>query len=383
MASRENGTPRRDEDEVCPICKSSRYLNPDMRFLINPECYHKMCESCVDRIFSSGPNACPVIGCKKTLRKNRFRTQTFEDIGVEREVDIRKRVMRILNRREDEFDSKLDWDNFLEQRETMIMNLVTGVDIAKTEANLRKYETSNLDSIRANQARESQEASSFLEQQSFEQEQARLRRQAAREEYEKEHNELLAGRESFLSRLAAGTADDATNLAREGQKILLKKSSARRSEEDRLRQKQAALRGESKKSALGKTALLSGAGDSDVEPSLIKGLKKVSIPEPEKPYDPFGGLDLGKKDYYVLKDHYPSQWLEEARKNTTMAAGGFDIKEYYSRTLFEAFAGLGCFIDEEVAKRGGASETFGMRKGIATQGAAQQAVTGKPAEDIF
>jgi CDK-activating kinase assembly factor MAT1 len=52
-----------------------------------------MCESCVDRIFSSGPNACPVIGCKKTLRKARFRTQTFEDIGVEREVDIRKRVM--------------------------------------------------------------------------------------------------------------------------------------------------------------------------------------------------------------------------------------------------------------------------------------------------
>jgi hypothetical protein len=79
--------------EVCPICKSSRYLNPDMRFLINPECYHRICDSCVDRLFSAGPNSCPVVGCKKTLRKNRFRTQTFEDIGVEREVDIRKRVM--------------------------------------------------------------------------------------------------------------------------------------------------------------------------------------------------------------------------------------------------------------------------------------------------
>lgn len=79
--------------EVCPVCKSSRYLNPDMRFLINPECYHKMCESCVDRIFSSGPAPCPVAGCHKTLRKNRFRKQTFEDIGVEREVDIRRRVM--------------------------------------------------------------------------------------------------------------------------------------------------------------------------------------------------------------------------------------------------------------------------------------------------
>jgi hypothetical protein len=81
--------------EVCPVCKSSRYLNPNMRFLINPECYHKMCESCVDRIFSSGPASCPVAGCRKTLRKNRFRQQTFEDIGVEREVDIRRRVMHM------------------------------------------------------------------------------------------------------------------------------------------------------------------------------------------------------------------------------------------------------------------------------------------------
>lgn len=78
--------------DICPVCKSSRYLNPNMRFLVNPECYHKMCESCVDRIFSQGPAPCPVAGCARTLRKQRFRKQTFEDITVEREVDIRRRV---------------------------------------------------------------------------------------------------------------------------------------------------------------------------------------------------------------------------------------------------------------------------------------------------
>ena len=77
---------------ICPVCKSSRYLNPKMRFLLNPECYHKMCESCVDRIFSQGPAPCPVAGCGKTLRKARFKKQTFEDVKVEREVDIRRRV---------------------------------------------------------------------------------------------------------------------------------------------------------------------------------------------------------------------------------------------------------------------------------------------------
>jgi len=52
-----------------------------------------MCTGCVDRIFSSGPAPCPIAGCGKTLRKNRFRKQTFEDLAIEREVDIRKRVM--------------------------------------------------------------------------------------------------------------------------------------------------------------------------------------------------------------------------------------------------------------------------------------------------
>ena len=65
-----------------------------MKFKVNPECYHKMCESCVDRIFSHGPAPCPIAGCARTLRKMKFREQTFEDLKIEREVDIRKRVMR-------------------------------------------------------------------------------------------------------------------------------------------------------------------------------------------------------------------------------------------------------------------------------------------------
>lgn len=80
--------------DICPVCKSSRYLNPNMKFKVNPECYHKMCESCVDRIFSHGPAPCPIAGCARTLRKMKFREQTFEDLKIEREVDIRKRVMR-------------------------------------------------------------------------------------------------------------------------------------------------------------------------------------------------------------------------------------------------------------------------------------------------
>jgi CDK-activating kinase assembly factor MAT1 len=277
-----------------------------------------------------------------------------------------------LNRREEEFDSKRAWDDFLEQREEIIANLVHGTDVAKTEADLQKYAQENMNSIRANRALEAHEASSFQEQQTQEQELARIRREEARQEYENERREVIAGREDYLARLAAGKPGDAATIARENHKVLLKKSSARRSEEDRIRQKQAALRSSELKK-LGQAATTADrAGPADT--GLIKGLKKIKTPEPEKAYDPFGGFVPNKRNYYTLRDHYPSAYLDPVRQDTRMQTGGYDLREYYSRTLLEAFAGLGCFIDEEVSKRD-ATSTLGDSKPVATEGAAMAAVS--------
>ncbi|EEH18131.2 hypothetical protein PABG_00694 [Paracoccidioides brasiliensis Pb03] len=390
------------DPEVCPVCKSSRYLNPDMRFLINPECYHKMCESCVDRIFSSGPAPCPLAGCHKTLRKNRFRKQTFEDIGVEREIDIRRRVMQMyveiisaiapqkshatrrhipqrlthgfhrLNRREDEFDNKLVYDNFLEQREDIIAHLVSGIDVAKTEAQLSQYAAANAKSIQRNQALESQESATFLQNQSFEQEQVRLRREVARQDYDNERRALLSGRETILTRLTTGSFEEAEAIANEGKKSMLKKSSVRRSEDERLKRKQAALLADSKGAQAPADSVDKGTGqvfDSD----LVKGLKKIKTPEPEKPYDPFGGIRLDGRNYYQLQDHYPSSYLDPIRDNVQMLAGGYDLREYYARSLLEAFAGLGCFIDEEISTRNAAANPSPTR--MAASAAARTPIT--------
>jgi CDK-activating kinase assembly factor MAT1 len=98
-------------DDQCPVCKSDRYLNPKLRLLVS-SCYHKMCvckpsftnppnsnkieisrcESCIDRLFTLGPAPCPI--CNKILRKLAFTPQTFEDLGVEKEVAIRRRVAK-------------------------------------------------------------------------------------------------------------------------------------------------------------------------------------------------------------------------------------------------------------------------------------------------
>ncbi|KAH7069672.1 CDK-activating kinase assembly factor MAT1-domain-containing protein [Paraphoma chrysanthemicola] len=133
-------TPADSSSDICPVCKSSRYLNPNMQFKVNPECYHKMCESCVDRIFSHGPAPCPIAGCARTLRKLKFRKQTFEDLKVEREVDIRRRVARAMNKTEDDFETLKDYNDYLEQVEEITWNLILKVDVEATESRLRRWE---------------------------------------------------------------------------------------------------------------------------------------------------------------------------------------------------------------------------------------------------
>lgn len=105
---------RQSSDDKCPICKTDRYLSPRLRLLVSP-CYHKMCESCIDRLFSLGPAACPE--CGQVVRKQQFSAQIFEDLQVEEEVNIRKRVSRLFNRRPEEFPTLRAYNDYLEEFE--------------------------------------------------------------------------------------------------------------------------------------------------------------------------------------------------------------------------------------------------------------------------
>ena len=333
-----------------------------MRFLVNPECYHKMCESCVDRIFSSGPAPCPVAGCARTLRKQRFRKQTFEDIQVEREVDIRRRVASVFNRRQEEFTSLLAYNNYLEETETLTFNLLYNIDVEATEQKLNSYARLNARSISKNQQLQSQESANAEAAFAAEKEQARLRREEAMREEDDERREREEGKRELVDRLAKSKGD-AEEIVKATQRVQLKKSSAR-GEKARLAQlKQQAQ--QAKRHAL--TADNGAVADSTF---TIEGLKPVEEVEPERPYDPFAGIAF-RRDYYVLQDHYENQWLEGMQSNPQITAGGYDVKEYYARTMLEAFAGLGVFVEEEVAGR----ETEAS-KATATAAAAAAATAG-------
>lgn len=317
--------------EVCPVCKSTKYMNPNLKFLVNPVCYHKMCESCVDRLFSHGPAPCPIKGCSDTLRKNRFRKQTFEDIQVEREVDIRKNVAKVFNRREEEFENLRLYNDYLNEVEDITFNLIHNIDIDETHRRFQNHEQQFKDGIKENASLAQQEQMQYAELQKAEREQARRRREEARREEIEERKEAEATRRDMLRRLENG--QDPEEVKRERAAVQLKKRVNRQQAEDRQQQLQAAD---------------ARNGSSSF---VIKGLKsKKAKLEPETPIDPFGGL-LWENSYYTLQGDYVWEGLQEARRDPLIAAGGYDIASFTGRALCEAFSGLGVMVADESVER--------------------------------
>lgn len=143
--------PTARELEACPVCKSDQYLDPNLRFLVSP-CYHRVCETCVDRLFAHGAAPCPV--CSGQLRRGHFVLPTFEDMQVERECRIRKRIASTFNKREEDFATLRDYNDYLEEVEEIIFNLMNEVDVQRTEARLEAYRQQNAEQIARNRQKE-------------------------------------------------------------------------------------------------------------------------------------------------------------------------------------------------------------------------------------
>lgn len=171
------------------------------------------------------------------------------------------------------------------------------------------------------------------------------RRVIGKEEDEQEKGTEEEASQSHKPTSTNGNAAD--QVVREGQKIEYKKSTARRKPAEKARKAQA----DNLSSSAGISAAAAAAAAAETG-FQIRGLKALVEPIREKPYDPFGGLEM-KHEYYEPQEHIDHPWLDKARTDPVITAGGYDLREYYARTLLEAFAGLGCFVAEEMAERDG------------------------------
>lgn len=314
-------------EDICPVCKTSRYLNRDLEFLINPDCYHPMCVNCANRIFREGPNQCPYAGCYKTLRRRGFRTPWFNDLTVERECDIRRRVAAVFNKCEEDFETLAAYNDYLEKVEDLTEDLVNGTEERRkaAEHELMEWEAAHKAEIEANKKRRGEADEMSRKRMQAEEAAARQRRMQALKEDEEERGRDARLREEMITGLATGASGQAAETVN---RIMLKR------------------RGQARPQP--------GLADLPAPSLSIRGLKERKVDD-NLPYDPFGGLDLTPSRYEPPAEaDYHNEWLDAARTKTEFRVGGYAVQEYVSRVMFEAFSGLGVFIEDEKNEGGGA-----------------------------
>ncbi|KAI2604457.1 CDK-activating kinase assembly factor MAT1-domain-containing protein [Hypoxylon fragiforme] len=356
-------------NDFCPVCKRVRYLNADMEFLINPECYHPMCANCVSNIFSKGPAQCPYVQCNKTLRQRGFRSAFFGDLTVEREVDVRRRVQAVFNMTQDDFTDLRAYNDYLQQVEDLTFDLVQGNenDRKTAEQQLLSYEQKHREEIEKNKRRGREAESQRKQRDAAEAAAARQRRLEEQREEERARAEEATINTEVMEALARGESGSAAEI----QKRIVARKRARVAE----------ISGSHFSTLLNTaTSSSSTALNNTNTPSTnllsIRGLRDKNILDDaeeyaRRPYDPFAGLDLEPTRYTLHgqgdPETYPNPWLDDARKRDDHRVPGYSTREYVARALFEAFAGLGVVVGDEKAD---------AQRGVGTVAAAEMAGAG-------
>jgi CDK-activating kinase assembly factor MAT1 len=273
-----------------------------------------------------------VAGCHRTLRKKGFHAAFFGDLNIEREVDVRKRVGAVFNRRQDDFETLRDWNDYLEGIEDLVFQLTEGSpqDKREAEAALKEYAEMNIREIKENEKMEREEEEMGRKAQAHADERARRRREQARRREEDERRDLERTKREAIDNLARSDGN-AEEITRRAEELILEKTE--KMKRDHLEEERR---------------------DKGI---VLRGLKRRKPVEREKPYDAFGGQDL-TPTRYVLQTHYKNEWLKAAEGDPRHMVGGYSLQEYYARTMFEAFSGLGVFIEDELANAPSAGRTL-------------------------
>lgn len=117
------------DDIECPRCKTTKYRNPQLKLLVNI-CGHPLCEKCIELMFATGSAKC--YQCPTPLKRGNFKKQLFQDSQVEKDIQVRRDILRKFNKNQNAFTSLRDYNDYLEKLETVIYNLANNIDLDET-----------------------------------------------------------------------------------------------------------------------------------------------------------------------------------------------------------------------------------------------------------
>ena len=109
-------------DNECPACKRDDEAGIKLMF---SNCGHQLCEDCLKKMFKTVTQiACPI--CRRDLRRGDFSSKFHDEREFERELAIRKDVISVLNKNEEEFASIEEYYDYLEYIEDTIFSIMRG-----------------------------------------------------------------------------------------------------------------------------------------------------------------------------------------------------------------------------------------------------------------
>lgn len=156
-------------------------------------------------IWISGSGSCPE--CRIPLRRNNFRVQLFEDPSVEKEVDIRKRVLRDYNKKEDDFNSLAEYNDYLEEIETIVYNLANDIDVVDTNKKIEQYKKDNKEQIMKNRGKLSRDEYELEETLEMEKHLEESRKQEIRLEEIEAKKKKIRDKEALIDELMFSNAN--------------------------------------------------------------------------------------------------------------------------------------------------------------------------------
>ena len=156
-------------------------------------------------IHYQGSGSCPECGIP--LRRANFRLQLFEDASVDKEVDIRRRILKDFNKQEEDFDSLREYNDYLEMVEDIIFNLSNNLDTLETNKKIQQYKEENKTAIIKNRSKMSRDALELLDILSMEEKQQSQVRIEMRLLEEAQKVAKVKNKEKLIDDLMFGEAD--------------------------------------------------------------------------------------------------------------------------------------------------------------------------------
>ncbi|KAL7754056.1 TFIIH/NER complex subunit [Sorochytrium milnesiophthora] len=188
------------DNDTCQVCKVNKYIKPDLVLRVT-ECFHKICEDCVKRLFRFGNVPCPV--CSKPIKKINLSDPTYEDLFVEREVRVRQRICVIYNKRREDFKDLRAYNDYLEEIEDIVFNIVNEVDTKETEEKIDRYRRENQEVITRNMSKMQQDSENLKEYIRLERQQKQANREAYLQHQAQEETMRRSEQESLINELAS------------------------------------------------------------------------------------------------------------------------------------------------------------------------------------